>query len=185
MYIWYVYNLCILHLLFGGCCCWIGCFILTYWSITSASIFFDCGSRSCMAIALMMTVSTSEKSINFYQTTWRNIPEDSRLQGLSSVLTRSIGISRNQFSCFGDEISGNTRGRKDGRMSPIFCHFVHVVRKTHNIDKCNCIENDVRTWSSNVLSVSNQYFGMLQSWAKSIPPAEGNTFVCLIGWMWR
>jgi hypothetical protein len=32
------------------------------------------------AIALMMeATSTSEKSVNFYQTAWRNMPEDSRL----------------------------------------------------------------------------------------------------------
>jgi hypothetical protein len=32
------------------------------------------------AIALMMeTVSTSETSVSFYQTTWRNVPEDSHL----------------------------------------------------------------------------------------------------------
>jgi hypothetical protein len=31
-------------------------------------------------IALMMeAVSTSETSVNFYETTWRNIPEDSHL----------------------------------------------------------------------------------------------------------
>jgi hypothetical protein len=32
-------------------------------------------------IALMMEAArTYEKSLNFYQTTWRNIPEDSHLQ---------------------------------------------------------------------------------------------------------
>jgi hypothetical protein len=32
-------------------------------------------------LALMMeTASTSETSVNFYQTAWRNIPEDSHLQ---------------------------------------------------------------------------------------------------------
>jgi hypothetical protein len=31
------------------------------------------------AIALMMAVSTSETSVKFYQTTWRNKPEDSHL----------------------------------------------------------------------------------------------------------
>jgi hypothetical protein len=37
------------------------------------------------AIALIMeTVSTSESSANFYETTWRNIPEDSHLQDLST-----------------------------------------------------------------------------------------------------
>jgi hypothetical protein len=36
--------------------------------------------RHVVLVALMMeAVSTSETSANFYQTTWRNIPEDSRL----------------------------------------------------------------------------------------------------------
>jgi hypothetical protein len=35
-------------------------------------------------IALMMeAVSTSEMLVSFYQTTWRNIPEDSHLYGLN------------------------------------------------------------------------------------------------------
>jgi hypothetical protein len=37
-------------------------------------------------IALVMeTVSTSEMSTNFYQTTWHNIPEDSHLQDSRSA----------------------------------------------------------------------------------------------------
>jgi hypothetical protein len=32
-----------------------------------------------MLALMMQAVSTSETSVNFYQTTWRNIPEDSHL----------------------------------------------------------------------------------------------------------
>jgi hypothetical protein len=42
----------------------------------------------CWVIALMMeAVITSETSVNFYQTTWRNIPEDSHFQEKSVTET--------------------------------------------------------------------------------------------------
>jgi hypothetical protein len=36
-------------------------------------------TASIIIILMMEAVSTSETSVNFYQTTWRNIPEDSHL----------------------------------------------------------------------------------------------------------
>jgi hypothetical protein len=43
------------------------------------TVFWDV--TPCRAIALMMEAAiTSETSVNFYQTTRRNIPEDSHLQ---------------------------------------------------------------------------------------------------------
>jgi hypothetical protein len=41
--------------------------------------------------------STSETSVNFYQTTRRNIPEDSHLRIFMSVLGASFGFSELHF----------------------------------------------------------------------------------------
>jgi hypothetical protein len=47
--------------------------VLTAASMKMA-VFWDVATCSVMEAA-----STSERSVNFYQTTWRNNPEDSRL----------------------------------------------------------------------------------------------------------
>jgi hypothetical protein len=45
-------------------------------------------------IALMIeAVSTSETSVNFYQTTRRNIPEDSNLQLLYDLISKMLMLN--------------------------------------------------------------------------------------------
>jgi hypothetical protein len=51
-----------------------------FWDVALCSLIEVC-RRFRGAIAMMMeAVSTSETSVNFYQTTWRKIPEDSHFQ---------------------------------------------------------------------------------------------------------
>jgi hypothetical protein len=65
-------------------------------------------------IALMMeAASTSETSVNFYQTTWRNSSEDSHQL---PVQTPNTKVKINLLSNFGDAICG----RKDR-------HDVHIL----------------------------------------------------------
>jgi hypothetical protein len=67
-------------------------------------------SERSVIIALMMeAASTSETSVNFYQTTWRNNPEDSHLhtrrrENLKSPLHRDFSVmvlssSYVQYNC--------------------------------------------------------------------------------------
>jgi hypothetical protein len=60
--------------------------IIVFWVVAPCSLFevpevSNMHAASIIPIALMMeAASTSETSVNFYQTTQRNNPEDSHLQ---------------------------------------------------------------------------------------------------------
>jgi hypothetical protein len=53
----------------------------------------------CSAIALMKAASTSETSINFYQTTRRNNPEDSHLLVLVRFGRNLASVAVKMLSC--------------------------------------------------------------------------------------
>jgi hypothetical protein len=50
-----------------------------------------------MIKAMMKVASTSETSVNFYQTTWLNIPEDSLI--LAAVRTRKLNLGQSLCLC--------------------------------------------------------------------------------------
>jgi hypothetical protein len=73
--------------------------VLTAFIIKAIVNVLDFSSSSSSSIALMMdAVSTSETSVNFYQTTRRNIPENSHLQMDSKFM---MGVGRgSRFNLF-------------------------------------------------------------------------------------
>jgi hypothetical protein len=56
--------------------------------VMKMAVFWDAAHNLFTAL-MMEAVSTSETSVNFYQTTWRNIPEDSHLYTRSSENLKS------------------------------------------------------------------------------------------------
>jgi hypothetical protein len=51
-------------------------------------------TASIIRAMMMETVSTSKTSVNFYQTTWRNIPEDSHLPDPNFRLVKTDALHR-------------------------------------------------------------------------------------------
>jgi hypothetical protein len=79
------------------------------------TVFWGVASCSLVEIALMMkAASTSETSISFYETTRRNIPEDSRLDICLFLSARRIYFQDNpsgRVLATGPKVRGSKPGR--------------------------------------------------------------------------
>jgi hypothetical protein len=65
-----------------------------FWDVALCSlveVYRRFGGPCCLIALLMETGSASEMSVNFYHSTWCNMPKDSHLQGISCF---SLDISR-------------------------------------------------------------------------------------------